>query len=624
MCGIAGQLSFSGNEPPAAAIEAMAQTMVHRGPDDVGFYRHGPVGFGFRRLSIIDLQGGHQPLFNEDQSLALILNGEIYNYKELRAQLREQGHRFATDSDAEVVLHLYEDHGDDCLDRLRGMFGFALFDKRRERLLLARDRVGIKPLYYCVQPQCLWFGSEMKAVLADTQVPQRLDLGFLDDYLSYGYGLHPKTAFQAIRILPAAHLLTARAGDPSSVQVQRYWSPPAPEPHSLSEEEWVDALQRKLAESVRLHMRSDVPYGAFLSGGLDSSTIVALMAEQSDEPVRTFSIGFSVDEVTELPYARQIAKKYATRHKERIVDPTDIDIVEALVDQFDEPFADCSALPTYLVSKIAAEEVKVILSGDGGDELFGGYNKYSRALGMADRFGRLPPILRQHVARALAERWPFWLHGRGFLRRLSQDANGRLLQDGTFFDTADKRALLHPDLHRQLEQQRNGENAFARFLDQHSHLDDLSRFELGDLHYYLVDDILQKVDRCSMAHSLEVRVPLLDHEVVELAFRMPSDLKIRNGVKKQILRRAFGDKLTPDVLSHRKQGFFAPIDQWFRDSLLPYATDRLLSRDSALRDLLRPGFVRRILHAHRFGLRNLSERIWCLVILEAWARRHPL
>lgn len=623
MCGIAGfaekhrwTAGSATVEDDAALLGAMCAAIRHRGPDDEGIRVMPGAALGMRRLSIIDLATGHQPMHNEDSTVWVVFNGEIYNYAELRADLLSRGHRFYTASDTETIVHAYEEWGEDAFRRLRGMFGIALWDARDGSLWLARDRVGIKPLHYAVIGERLYFASEIKSILA-AEVRPALDFGALDHYLSFLYTPRDGSIFSDIKKLPPGHLLRWHNG---TMRVHRYWEMPAEEHAPRSEGEAVEALQAVLRDAVRSHLMSEVPLGAFLSGGVDSSVVVGLMAQASNRQVRTFSIGFDDPRYDELEHARVVARHFATDHYEFVVKPDALAIIDDLIAHFDEPFGDSSAIPTWYVSEIARRHVTVVLSGDGGDELFGGYERYSPHPRIA-AFDRWSPPASRTVASLV---WPWLPHGatgKNFLRRAARDERGRYLDEIGYFQPDEKAALLTGDVRRQI----GGADAEARLGGHFARLSQLpwhGQMMHFDFETYLPEDILTKVDRMSMAHSIESRVPLLDNEVVDFAARLPAHLKIKNGRKKHILKEAAAGLLPDAILARRKQGFAVPVGGWFRGDLREFFSDILLSSPARQRGYFEPRFVERLVREHVTARRDHTLRLWALVVFELWHRQY--
>jgi asparagine synthase (glutamine-hydrolysing) len=612
MCGIAG---FVHLDQPAerARVQAMCDRIRHRGPDDEGVHVDRGCGIGMRRLSIIDLSTGHQPISNEDGTVWIVFNGEIYNYQELRAKLIAQGHVFQTSSDTETLIHLYEQEGVEGLRRLRGMFAYAIWDARQERLFLARDRFGKKPLYYAVLPTGIFFGSEISC-LREAGVPLETDPEALRLYFQFNYIPDPFTAYKAIRRLPAGSWLTYERG---TVRQGRYWQMPAPTAEAapnFSRAEAVVRIREKFDEAVRIRMIADVPLGAFLSGGLDSSSVVASMALQSKEPVKTFSIGFEESRFNELPYARMVAEKYATEHHEIVVRPDSIDIIRKFAKHFGEPFADSSAIPTFIVSEFAARHVKVALSGDGGDELFGGYTSLRQAQSLS-RFDAAPQSVRLLMS-WLSSKLPYAAYGKNFLHMAGR-RNG--LDRYFAFNYAPfhlRSKLLRPDWMLPAES-----GFLARALPDCILPEDagtISQIMYFEAAANLTGDMLVKVDRMSMANSLEVRSPLLDHELAELAATIPHAWKFNRTQGKSILIEALGDRLMPELINRPKWGFGVPLGDWFRGSLREFLRDNLMSRSFLERDIIDPGFLRTLLDEHDSGRRDNNHWLWSLLVLSLW------
>jgi asparagine synthase (glutamine-hydrolysing) len=621
MCGIAGFVESSASAAPlnAAArqdlIQRMCDVIRHRGPDDEGMLVDDGVALGMRRLSIIDLSTGHQPIHNEDRTMWIVFNGEIYNFRELRNELAAAGHRFYTASDTEVIVHAYEAWGTAAIARLRGMFGLAIWDARSRTLLIARDRIGIKPLHYAEVKGRLYFGSEIKSLLEAPDLPRDLDLGALDHYLSFLYTPRDRSIFTNIRKLPPGHLLTWRDGQAT---VQQYWQLPADESYTGSEEDAVRDLRAVLSDAVRSHLVSDVPLGAFLSGGIDSSLVVGLMAQTSGARVKTFSIGFDEAEFDELEHARRVAQHFGTDHHEFVVKPDAISILDRLVSHCDEPFADPSAIPTWYVSEMARRRVTVVLSGDGGDELFGGYERYvPHARVMA--FDRYTPAALRRAAAIVAARLPHGVRGRNFLRHVGRDTEGRYIDSIRFFAADEKPALLTSDVVRALDGA-NAEALLARHFERYAHLAWPTQMMRFDAETYLPEDVLTKVDRMSMAHSIESCVPLLDNEVIRFACSLPASLKIRNGRHKHVLKEVAAALLPAEILNRRKQGFGVPLGVWFRGNLRELFADTLLSPAALQRGYFEPRFVRRLVEEHLSGRRDHTWRLWQLVVFERWHR----
>ena len=620
MCGIAGIVSTAaGEHVEVDVIHRMCETIVHRGPDDEGLFVKGGVGLGMRRLSIIDVAGGHQPVFNEDRSVWLVFNGEIYNFAELRDGLLKRGHQFTTHTDTEVIVHLYEEMGGKCVQPLRGMFAFALYDSNRRKLLMARDRLGKKPLHYVLQGDRLLFASEMKAILAVAPDLAQVDNQALLQYLYYGYIPDPLTVFPGIRKLPPGHLLEYQDG---KIDVRRYWDLPQYDTHvPRSEEECLEEMEARLAESVRLRLISDVPLGALLSGGTDSSIVVALMARATSQPVKTFSIGFGHHDFNETQYARLVAEKFATDHHELIVEPNVLETVESLTGSMDEPFGDSSMLPTFYVSRLARKHVKVVLSGDGGDEIFAGYDRYPIHL-RRNNFERIPNWARRFYRSKVYPLLPEDILGKKFSYNVSLPWQQRYIDSISLLPSLDRDIkLLSDDFRKILLQGENPENVMLRHFADAKATDPVSRLLYLDTKTYMVGDILTKVDRMSMATSVEVRVPLLDHTFVEWATGLPASWKMRGLQQKYILRKLAERIGIPQAALNRpKQGFALPLVHWIRNDLKDLIVSVLLDSRSLQRGYFRPEGIQRMLDEHFRERRDHSHGIWRLLIFELWHR----
>jgi asparagine synthase (glutamine-hydrolysing) len=621
MCGIHGILNLDGSPSADDALQRMGNVTRHRGPDGEGVHVDGSLAMGMRRLAIIDLEGGNQPLTNEDRTLWLVANGEIYNYRELSRELTAQGHRLRTASDCEPLLHLYEQLGDGFLASVNGMFAFALWDSRRRRLLLGRDRLGIKPLYLRNDGRRLIFASEAKAILEVPGVTTELDPRALSTFLSLGYVPAPQSMFRGIRKLPPATMLIAEDG---RITERRYWRVPHSVESGVDETTWVERVRGRIEESVRLQMVSDVPIGAFLSGGIDSSAVVAMMARHCDRPVKTYAIGFDGGAAeayyNELPYARRVATRFGTDHHEILVRPDVVELLPLLLWHMDEPIADSALVTTYLVSRFARQDVTVILSGVGGDELFAGYRRY---LGghYQRRLQRLPVAMRRAMAAAGA-RLPSDRHSplldkmrlaKGFLVSADHPLEARYRSYVEVFDEAAIGELLRDPPSVTVDAL---EPAFADARGD----DELNRLLAVDAATQLADDLLLLTDKMSMAVSLECRVPLLDHELVELAASVPQEVKLRGGELKHLMKRSLADILPPDILERRKRGFGTPMGAWFKDDLSP-VLGALLSRESIeRRGLFNPACVARLIEAHRRNRTDGTDRLLALLGLEIWSR----
>lgn len=617
MCGIAGILEFDKErEPTLEELRRMAQVLKHRGPDEEGFYQSRPVGLAHRRLSIIDLVSGQQPMESPDGRLCVVFNGEVYNFPELKLELEGKGYTFRTRSDTEVLLALYSRYGLEAFPKINGMFACAFWDRAERQLVLARDRFGKKPLFYYHGARRFLFASEIKALLTLEEIERKINPAALHEYLTYTYVVGDQTFIQGIYRLPPAHVLVIRDGQQQLLRP--YWELKfEPDSNPATEPEVLERVGDLLRRAVKSRLISDVPLGAFLSGGLDSSTVVALMTQLSDRPVRTFTIGFDESRYSELEDARVVAKHLGTDHHEIIVKPSAFDVLPELVWHFDEPFGDSSALPTYYVCKAAREHVTVALSGDGGDEVFAGYNRYRRT-GRSRRFQKIPIWMRHKMIRPLANTLPFT-----FPAWNSLYAMGRVNGEGTPF-----RMGIYPYIQEQiysddLKMQLKGCSAFAaevRLRSKAQHLDPVSRSQYRDTLEYLPADILTKVDRMSMANSLEVRSPFLDYTLVEYMATLPVSFKLREGTSKYILRKLCSQMLPASVLSKPKQGFAIPRDQWFQKELRPAAEEILLDARTVARGYFRNDILKRVLRHHATGKRDYSTWIWCLVVLEMWQR----
>jgi asparagine synthase (glutamine-hydrolysing) len=628
MCGIAGKVYHQQERPvKLETLAAMCQTLVHRGPDDEGFYLEGNVGLAMRRLSIIDLDTGKQPIHNEDGTVWTVFNGEIYNFPELQRDLRARGHRFYTRTDTEVIVHLYEDYGVDFIRRLNGMFAIAVWDERRRQLILARDRLGIKPLFYAQLPDRLLFGSEIKALLADGLRPT-MDLQALSHYLSLLYIPAPQTIYQEIRKLEAGHILIWRGGQST---IRRYWDLRQTQPLVVEGRSPADVraeLLELLTDAVRCHLISDVPLGAFLSGGLDSSTVVALMRRAHNGPVKSFSIGFNDPSYDELQYARLVAERFETDHTELTVSPSVADLMPKLVDYFDEPFADSSAVPTYYLSQLTRQHVTVALGGDGGDEVFAGYITY-QADKLARLYDRLPGLLTRRLVPALVHHLPVSDGKVSLDFRAKRFVGHALLEPGrrhyawkAFFDDDLKRAVLSNDVLVALNGSVDTYPVFHRHYEKVCQQDPLNAFLYADTNVYLPDDILVKVDRMSMAHSLEVRVPLLDYRVVEFMFGLPGHLKMPGLKLKHFLRETVRGMLPPQTLKRPKGGFNVPIPAWLKHELRPFVEECLSPARIREQGIFNPKSVSRLVSDHLSGQANYSRNIWALLLFSLWHDRY--
>jgi asparagine synthase (glutamine-hydrolysing) len=625
MCGIVGIVESDLSRPVLPEdLGRMVRTLVHRGPDDEGTVMRSGVGLGMRRLAIVDLASGQQPFGNEADDIQLVANGEIYNFRDLRRELQSCGHSLRTQSDIEVLVHAYEEWGVDFLTRLRGMFALALWDGRTRTLLAARDRAGEKPLYWTKTSRGLLLASEVKALLVRPEVSRELDPEAIDQFLTYEYVIAPRTILKGIHKLPPGHYLTFRDGE---VSVRRYWDAAAGRPRHWNEHDAAEALRGALQRATVGQMMADVPLGAFLSGGIDSSTIVAFMSQASMQPVNSFSIGFDAGTYNELPYAREVAALFNTNHRERTVAPDLNELFEKLVVHLDEPFADVSLFPTFLVSQLAREHVTVALSGDGGDELFGGYDAY-QAQDLATRFAWMGDALLPAAA-AVAAALPPTEKKKGLVNKFKRFTLGATQAPNdlghyrwmVYLSPRAKQRLYQASLHDALA--RTDVYAPVRdALKRFGHADVLNRQLYADLSLYLADDILVKVDRMSMATSLETRAPFLDADVMELAFSMPGDFKIRNGERKWILKRAMAGLLPERILNRKKEGFSIPMKNWLRVELQPLMRTLLSPDRIGARGLFAPAEVARLVDEHVAGRENHAHTLFPLMVFERWCEEH--
>lgn len=628
MCGIYGVMDLEKRGIPLApTLALMGGVIEHRGPDDSGQYEGRGIGLGMRRLSIIDVAGGHQPMTNEDNSVWLVMNGEIYNYRELRASLEKKGHRFRTNSDTEVIVHLYEDEGVDFFKFLRGMFGLALWDTKRERLVLGRDRLGEKPLYFRCESRRLLFASELKSILKAEDVPRRLNLNALQEYLALGYVPAPLSILDGIEKLLPGHYLVAEKG---LISTQEYWNVPDGQTEERSEEEWIELVREKLLETIKAQLVSDVPLGAFLSGGVDSSLIVSAMARLTGRTVKTYSIGYGGDQnyYNELPYAKLVAQQFATEHHEIVVRPEVSELLPKLIWHLDEPIADSACLTTYLVSRLARESVTVILSGVGGDELFGGYRRY---LGESMRrwYGILPGVMRRTFIPALLRRIPqdrtsawkdYARYAAAFTRSADTDPVTRYMSYVTLFSPQMQDELLAANLRNGTDGTEFATGALQRYFKDCPDSDALNRTIYVDLKTSLPDDLLALTDRMSMAASVECRAPLVDYQLVELASRMPSHLKVRGFSLKYLLKKAVGPWLPREVTTRKKRGFGAPVGGWLRKDLQPLVRELLSEQQVGRRGLFQWPAIHQLVKAHEEQRSDYSDHIFALLALEIWCR----
>ena len=631
MCGIVGAVwREPGVAPEQSTIEKMASVIRHRGPDDDGFYRTESMissgrsqfgaALGFRRLSIIDLAGGHQPMANEDDTIWIVFNGEIYNYQTIRRRLEGNGHTIKTSSDTEVIVHLYEDMGLDCFSELNGMFAIAIWDSRKNRLVLARDRIGKKPLVYRNEGKRLWFGSELKSLLQPPGAPRTVDLDAVDEYLAYDYVPHPRTILKGYSKLPPGYL---GVFDESGWKTRPYWTPPCDE-MKISREDAEARLRELFTSAVSMRMRSDVPLGAFLSGGIDSSLVVAVMQKLSDQPIKTFTIGFPVPEYDESAAARNLATALKTEHHEMLVEPNALEALPKMIWNYDEPFADSSSIPTWYLSKLTRQHVTVSLSGDGGDELFAGYGRY-RAVSLAGQVDRAPwfrKILRSSLIQSIpvsSEKIAAVRRFKRFAAAVALDPPRRYFQWIACFNEARRADLYREEFVKQLI----GDDPIQFLIDGWNVAkgrDHVTRACVADLVTYMPGDLMCKVDIASMAHSLEVRCPFLDYRLVEFACQLPVEFKRNWGVGKQLLRTAFKDTVPDFVWKKKKQGFGVPLDYWFRGELRGLIRDTLDSPSTKIREWFRPESITRLLDEHDSKRVDHSRRLWTLLVLERWIK----
>jgi len=623
MCGICGITNFDPQMPvDRKLLRAMCDVIRHRGPDEEGFYLNGDIGLGSRRLKIIDLSTGQQPIHNEDKTVWIVFNGEIYNFGDLREQLEDKGHQFYTQTDTESIVHLYEEYGERCVDWLRGIFAFAIWDVKKKQLMLARDRVGVKQLYYRIGPDSLSFGSEIKCLLQDPSQKRSIDLMALRDFFTYLYIPGKQTIFENIYRLPPGHLLICQNGRCS---MTRYWEL-HPRPHQIvSEDDLMEEFRCRFREAVKLRMVSDVPLGAFLSGGIDSSAVVAEMADLSSSPVKTFTIGYEAEGISfdERPYARLIAERFGTDHHELVVRPQIEDIIPTIIRSFDEPFGDSSAIPNYYISKLTREHVTVALSGLGGDEVGGGYERYLGVL-MAEYYNKIPRGIREGLIGNLIKRLPDSKNGglavdraKRFIAAVECGVEERYHRYVSTFAPEEMETLLLPGLCEEL-QDNTAANGFADTFHRLRHLDPLTRMIFSDFAVYLPDDLLVLTDRLSMAHSLETRVPFLDHRLLEFVATIPSNLKIRGWTKKYLLKKAFAPTLPREILWRRKKGFSVPMAVWLRGPLRPFLLDWLGEARIKRVGFFNEKMISTLIEEHLAYRHNHENKLWSLLIFSIW------
>lgn len=627
MCGIAGIVDIKSRRPiDRALLTRMTDSLIHRGPDDSGLHVTPGVGLGHRRLSIIDLSGGQQPLYNEDRSIVTVYNGEIYNFQELAEQLIAAGHHFRTRCDTEVIVHAWEEWGEACVERFRGMFAFALWDEGRQTLFLARDRLGIKPLYYTVSANgLLVFGSELKALLLHPDVTREIDVHAVEDYFAYGYVPDPKTIYAGVSKLPPGHVISYQRGS-TAPAVRAYWDIKFGDGVDVSEADAAEALIEKFRDAVHARMIADVPLGAFLSGGVDSSGVVAMMADISDLPVDTCSIGFRHAAFDESQYAARVAEHCHTNHYAEEVDPNSLDLIDRLATMYDEPFADSSAMPTYRVCALARQRVTVALSGDGGDEIFAGYRRYRWHMNEEWLRSRVPAALRRGIfgpAGALYPKmdWaPKVLRAKSTFESLGRDSTQAYFHSVSIMTDKERWALYSTDMRQKLAGY-NGIEVLRHHMARAPSEHPLERIQYADFKTYLPGDILTKVDRASMANSLEVRVPMLDHPFLDWANALPVDLKLRAREGKYILKKSLERFVPSDVLYRDKMGFAVPLADWFRGPLRGRLDDILTSPALAESGMFDIGHIGKLINAHDSGRRDHSTALWSLVMFESFLRQ---
>ncbi|MCD6565048.1 MAG: asparagine synthase (glutamine-hydrolyzing) [Bacteroidales bacterium] len=616
MCGIAGIFNYKDDKIVSESIlKKMCSVINHRGPDEGGVWIHRNVGIGMRRLKIIDLVSGSQPMHNEDKTIWIVYNGEVYNFKELKADLEKKGHLFTTNSDTETIIHLYEEYGEECVNYLRGMFAFAIYDLNDEVLFLARDRLGIKPLFYMESKNSFLFGSEIKCLFEHPDMEYSIYHPALITYFAYGYVPDPDTIIEDVKKLPPGHILIYKQG---KIDIKQYWDITFNHNKVYPEEYYIEQILYHLNEAVRMRLVSDVPLGAFLSGGIDSSMVVALMAKNMDEPVKTFSIGFENQSYNELEYARAVSEKYSTAHHEQIVRPDAEEVINNLIHHFDEPFADSSAIPTYYVSQMTRKYVTVSLSGDGGDELFAGYGRYLNGP-LAQIADYVPLTLRKILLLSLASILPEWFPGINTLRHLSCNKEERYLRSISKGVSSIHESVFSPDLRDKLTTT-DPSPVMLRHFSRVAELDMLTKRQYLDLKTYLPGDILTKVDRMSMLVSLEARVPFLDHKLAEFAATIPPSILVKNNDSKYLLKKAAERILPQKVIYRPKMGFAVPIADWLRNEWVEISKDLVLSDHSFVKSYFNPKFINRLFVEHKSRRRNHDYLIWTLMVLEMWCR----
>lgn len=623
MCGIAGFISKEKNAPTnerAILLDKMCKIITHRGPDEQGTIVKDAAALGMRRLSIIDLKTGQQPIFDCSGNLGVVFNGEIYNFLELKTELEKRGHKFKTNSDTETIVHAFEEFGADCVRHLRGMFAFAIYDFRDESLFIARDRVGKKPLFYSkTEKGNFVFGSELKSLIEHGEISKEIDFSALDAYLTFGYVPEEFCIFKNVHKLAPGAFLIYKNGE---IRTEKYWDFSYKENSEIkTESEYVELLREKIKEAVRVRLISEVPLGAFLSGGVDSSAIVAMMSQILDQPVKTFSIGFNEDSFNELKFARIAAKHFETEHHEFIVTPDLVEIVGELVWHFDEPFADSSALPTFMVSKMAREFVTVVLSGDGGDELFAGYTRYVTQTKRSG-FEKIPAFVRQNFLQKVSEKLPHGAKGKNYLYNASLDAVERYIDSISYFGNLKKSSLYDENFLENLNGELGkGGEIYRQIADSVSSKNPVDRLLYLDSKTYLPSDILTKVDRMTMANSLEARVPLLDYELIEFVQTIPAELKLKNLETKYIFKKSLENLVPNEILYREKQGFGVPIGDWINSQLKERIHSDLLQKKTLERGYFDEKYIRTLLDEHAKNRRDHSHSLWILWMLELWHRQ---
>ena len=623
MCGIAGIFHLNQQPVNEEILKIMNRTMTHRGPDAEGYYIDNYAGIAHRRLSIIDLSGGKQPLSNEDESVWIAFNGEIYNFIELKSMLESKGHKFATKSDTEVIVHLYEEYGEKSVEMLQGMFSYSIWDKNKRKLFIARDRLGIKPLYYYFDGKTFLFGSEIKPILKyGKSIPKDLDYTAIYDYLTFGFIPAPKSIFANIKKLEPGYTLSIDLSL-KKLNLRKYWDISFADQIKWNENELKEAIIENLNSTIKSHLISDVPLGAFLSGGIDSSAVVAVMSGLINEPVKTCSIGFDNYRFSELPYAKEVAELYKTNHYEHVVTPDGINILDKLLYHYDEPFADTSALPSFYLSQVTRQKVTVALSGDGGDENFAGYRRY--ILDYAENKVRavIPPFIRSPLFGALASLYPKadWLpqvfRAKTTFQNLAKTPFDAYFNTISIYPELFLKEILNPDFVNKLEGY-TSKSLMKTHYDNADSSDLLDKILYTEIKTFLPDDYLVKVDRASMANSLEVRVPLLDHKFMEFAAKIKSNLKLKNFSSKYIFKKSLESILPDSILYRKKQGFELPIDGWIRKELKPIFHDKIFSKNSFVSNIITDEYLKKIWTDHQSGTKLYGQNLWLIFILEAW------